>query len=222
MGSRNVVRLFFRTLALGGLIGLIISFFINPSIYAVNLSPFNFVELLGLVLFYIGFGFLSAMVSQTGFFAYLFIHRFGLGLFRSFWPTVQVLLIAFVLFDLIYFPYKAYGGDVSIFWFIAMSAALLALAWMVAKRKAKETNRTAFIPALFLMIVITTVEWVPALQSEGIDYAILMIVVLLICNTYQLFSLHRLKKDKPGNTEHAKGSKVNSKNKQVTSKAKKV
>lgn len=220
VGSRNVVRLFFRTLGLGGLIGLIISFFIKPGIYAVNLNPFNFTELFGLVLFYIGFGFLSAMVSQTGFFAYLFIHRFGISLFRSFWPTVQVLLIVFVLFDLIYFPYKAYDGNVSVFWFIAMSVALLGVAWVVGKRKAKETNRTAFIPALFLMIVITTVEWVPALQSEGIDYAILMIVVLLICNTYQLFALHRLKKDKPGNTKQAKETSVDAKNKQVTSKTK--
>lgn len=197
MGSRNVVHLFFKTLGLGGLIGLITSFFINPSIYAENLSPFNFMELLGLVLFYIGFGFLSAVVSQTGFFAYLFIHRFGLNLFRTFWPTVQVLLIAFVLFDLIYFPYKAYGGKVSVFWFILMSGALLGYGWIVAKKKAKETNQSAFIPALFLMIVITSIEWVPGLQSEGTDYAILMIITLLVCNTYQLFALHRLSKDKP-------------------------
>lgn len=199
MGSRNVVHLFFKTLGLGGLIGLIVSFFINPSIYSANLSPFNLMELLGLVLFYIGFGFLSAVVSQTGFFAYLFIHRFGLNIFRTFWPTVQVILIAFVLFDLIYFPYNAYNGTVSILWFILMAAALLGYGWIVAKKKAKETNQTAFIPALFLMIVITTVEWVPGLQSEGTDYATLMIFTLLACNTYQLFALHRLSKDNKSN-----------------------
>jgi len=199
VGSRNVVHLFFKTLGLGGLIGLIVSFFINPSIYSANLSPFNLMELLGLVLFYIGFGFLSAVVSQTGFFAYLFIHRFGLNIFRTFWPTVQVILIAFVLFDLIYFPYNAYNGTVSILWFILMAAALLGYGWIVAKKKAKETNQTAFIPALFLMIVITTVEWVPGLQSEGTDYATLMIFTLLACNTYQLFALHRLSKDNKSN-----------------------
>src|SRR5699024_4311337 len=174
VGSRNVVHLFFKTIGLGGLVGLITSFFISPNLYAVNLNPFNFMELLGLVLFYIGFGFLSAVVSQTGFYAYLFIHRFGIGLFRSFWLTVQVLLIVF--------PYKAYDGNVSVFWFILMSLSLLGIGWIVARKKAIETNRTAFIPALFLMIVITTIEWVPALQVEGIDYAILMIVTLLICN----------------------------------------
>lgn len=211
MGSRNVVHLFFKTLGLGGLVGLLVSFFINPSIYTTNLSPFNFMELLGLVLFYIGFGFLSAVISQTGFFAYLFIHRFGLNIFRTFWPTVQVLLIAFVLFDLIYFPYKAYDGSVSVWWFMLMSAALLGYGWIVAKQKAKETNQTAFIPALFLMIVITTVEWVPGLQSEGTDYAILMIFTLLACNTYQLFALHRLSKDNSSTGKQTKQNKNSSK-----------
>src|SRR5699024_11646865 len=106
-GSRNVVHLFFKTLGLGGLIGLIVSFFINPSIYSANLSPFNLMELLGLVLFYIGFGFFSAVVSQTGFFAYLFIHRFVLYIFRTFLPTVQVIFIVFLLFDLFYFLYNS-------------------------------------------------------------------------------------------------------------------
>ncbi|SHG11099.1 KinB-signaling pathway activation protein [Ornithinibacillus halophilus] len=194
MNTQKVVRLFWRTLLLGGIAGLLTSFFVNPGIYAENMNPFNGMELIGLVLFYLGFGLLASVVSQTGFFAYLFIHRFGLGLFRSFWPTVQVLLIAFILFDLVYFPYNASEGEVSIIWFIVMTAGLFIISWIVAKIKAKETNKTAFIPALFFMVVITTVEWVPALRAEGSDYAWLMIVPLLICNAYQLITLHRLQK----------------------------
>lgn len=192
LGSRDVVHLFFKTLGLGGIIGLITSFFVNPEVYATNFSPFDSMELFGLVIFYIGFGLLSAVVSQTGFFAYLYIHRFGLGFFRSYWSTVQMGLIAFVIFDLIYFPYRAYNGEVSIFWFILMSFGLLAIGLLVAWKKSKETNQIAFVPALFLMVVITTIEWVPGLQSSGIDYAVLMIVTLLVCNAYQLFALHRL------------------------------
>lgn len=219
MGSRNVVRLFFKTIGLGGLVGLITSFFVNPGIYTANFSPFNFMELFGLVLFYIGFGFLTAVVSQTGFYAYLFIHRFGISLFKTFWPTVQVLLIAFVLFDLIYFPYKAYDGTVSVFWFIWMSLGLLGIGWLVAWKKAQETKRQAFIPALFLMIVITTIEWMPGLQSEGTDYAILMIVALLMCNAYQLFALHRMTKDQP-NVTKANSEKNSGNNQGKTKKAK--
>lgn len=205
LGSRNVVHLFFKTLLLGGVIGLITSFFVNPGVYAANLSPFDSMELFGLAMFYIGFGLLSAVVSQTGFFAYLFIHRFGTGFFRSYWSTVQMGLIAFVTFDLIYFPYKVYNGEVSIFWFILMSVGLLAIGLLVAWQKSKETNQTAFVPALFLMVVITTIEWVPGLQSSGTDYAALMIVTLLACNTYQLFALHRLTKD---NSNHSKKAAI--------------
>ena len=75
-----------------------------------------------------------------------------------------------------------------------MAGALLAYGIFIAYVKAKETNRRAFAPALFLMIVMTTIEWVPGLQAEGTDYAVLMIFTLLACNTYQLLMLHRLAK----------------------------
>lgn len=166
-------------------------------------------EVLGLFLFFFGLGLTFSVVSMTGFFAYLFIHRMGLNLFRSFWPTIQVLLIAFVLFDLVYFPYQATNGEVAVYWYILMAAALLSVGWIVAKQKAKETNKHAFIPALFFMVVITTVEWVPGLQVEGTDYAWLMIAPLLACNTYQLLTLHRItKSDEATQNENQKGTKA--------------
>ncbi|AUJ24254.1 KinB-signaling pathway activation protein [Virgibacillus dokdonensis] len=196
MNTRKLVNFFFKTLLIGGLAGLITSFFVKAEDYAAILNPMNWMELLGLLIFFIGLGLVFSVVSQTGFFAYLFINRFGLGLFRSFWPTVQVLLIAFVLFDLIYFPYQATKGEVAIYWYILMALAILAYGWIVATIKAKETNKQAFIPALFLMVVITTVEWVPGLRTEGTDYAWLMIIPLLACNTYQLLVLHRINPSK--------------------------
>ncbi len=149
-------------------------------------------ELTGLIIYFTGLGLLFSIISQTGFFVYLFINQFGLSLFRTFWPTVQVLLIAFVVFDLVYFPYNAVGGDVSLFWFILMAAGILGYGWIIAKIKARETNQRAFIPALFLMVVMTAIEWVPGLRTSGTDYAWLMIISLLACNTYQLLVLHRI------------------------------
>ena len=58
-----------------------------------------------------GLGFTFSVISMTGYFAYLYIHRFGISLFRSFWPMIQILLIAFVLFDLVYFPYRGSDGE---------------------------------------------------------------------------------------------------------------
>lgn len=194
MNSRAVVKMFTNTLIIGGLVGLITSFFVKSDDYMKVLSPFDFKELVGVVIFFVGVGLVFSVVSQTGFFAYLFIHRFGLSLFRSFWPTVQVLLIAFVVFDLIYFPYKATEGEVSVWWYVLMAFSILGYGMIVARWKAKETNQKAFVPALFLMVVITTVEWVPGLRTTGTDYAWLMITPLLACNTYQLLALHRLAK----------------------------
>ncbi|MFC3040878.1 KinB-signaling pathway activation protein [Virgibacillus xinjiangensis] len=195
MNSRKLVGFLFKTFLLGGVVGLITSFFVKSEDYARYLQPFDAFELLGLVIFFVGIGFVFAAVSQTGFFAYLFINRFGLSLFRIYWPTIQVLLIAFVLFDLIYFPYRAME-EVALYWFILMAGAILGYGWIVAKLKAKETNQRAFIPALFLMVVMTTIEWIPGMQVEGTDYAILMIFPLLACNTYQLLVLHRLQERK--------------------------
>src|SRR5699024_12047768 len=89
-----------RTLLIGGVAGLVVSFFVIAEAYASVVSPCNLMALIGLVVFFIGLGLVCAVISQTGVFAYLFINRFGLGMFRSDWPMIQGLLIAFVVFDL--------------------------------------------------------------------------------------------------------------------------
>ncbi len=188
-----MVNLFLKTLALGGLAGLVVSVFAISGVYADNIQPLNVLGLIGVMLFFIGHGLLYSAVSQTGFFAYLYVNRLGLSIFRSFWPIVQLVLIAFVLFDLIYFTYNAAEG-VSLIWFIVVAVVLLAYGWIIAKIKAKETKQHAFIPALFFMVVFTVLEWVPALRIGlvGAEFAIIMIITLLVCNTYQLLILHRL------------------------------
>src|SRR5699024_6111609 len=100
-------------------------FFVKSQEYANVLQPFDGMELLGLVLFFIGMALVFTVVSQTGFFAYLFIHRFGQNFFRSFWPTVQVLVILFALFDLIYLSYSAGDGEISLLFYIIMTAVIL-------------------------------------------------------------------------------------------------
>src|SRR5699024_10071247 len=125
LNSRKLVNMFFKTLFIGGAIGLITSFFVKTSDYTAILQPFEFMELISLLLFFTGLGLVFTVISQTGFFAYLFIHRYGQNFFRSFWPTVQLLLIAFVIFDLIYFPYKGSDGETSLFVFVLLTALIL-------------------------------------------------------------------------------------------------
>lgn len=192
MNIRKLIKFLFNTFMIGGLAGLVISFFVKWDTYAAYLNPIDWMEILGLVIFFVGLGFTFAVVSMTGYFAYLYIHRFGISLFRSFWPMVQVALIAFVLFDLVYFPYRGSDGEIGIYWLLLGVLLFFGYSWFVAKLKKKETNKSAFIPTLFFMIVITTVEWTPALIAEGMDYVWLMFAPLLACNTYQIIGLHRI------------------------------
>lgn len=192
MNIRKLIKFLFNTLIIGGSVGLIISFFVKWDTYATYLKPFNAMEILGLIIFFIGLGLTFSVISMTGYFAYLYIHRFGISLFRSFWTTVQVLLILFVLFDLVYFPYRGSDGGVAIYWLLLGVLLLFVFAWSIAKLKQKETNKSAFIPTLFFLIVMTTVEWTPALIAEGSDYIWLMLAPLLICNAYMIIGSHRI------------------------------
>lgn len=210
LDSRKWVGLFMRTLWIGAIACLLTSFVVKYDSYVEVFQPFQLFELFGLLLFFGTLGLIFSVISQTGFFAYLFLNRFCHGLFRSYWPVIQVLLIAFVLFDLIYFPYQATKGVVEPYWYILMTLALLGYGWIVAKIKAKQTKTEAFVPALFVMIVITTIEWVPGLQVQGVEYAWLMIFPLLLCNTYQLLSLHKLigEEDESGNGQDGTKGKL--------------
>src|SRR5690606_13133964 len=97
-----------------------------------------------------------SLISQAGFFAYLTIHRFGLGLFKSasLWNKVQLVIIAVILFDLFYLRYIYFKEpNESIIGYILIPLFLLIVGLIVGYIKAKETNKGAFIPAVFFIIV---------------------------------------------------------------------
>lgn len=192
MNTRKLVGLFLKTLFIGGAVALVASFFIASERYMEALQPFDFFNLFGIAIWYVVYGLLFSVISQAGFFSYLFINQFGLSLFRSFWPTVQLLLVAFALFDLVYFPYKGTDGEIALYLLILMAVGILIYGLIISWIKAKETHRRAFVPALFLMVVITAIEWIPGLRTGEVGYAALMLLTLLACNTYQLLILHRL------------------------------
>jgi len=193
VNSRKIVNMFFKTLFIGAAVGFITSFLVKGQEYWNVISPFDGMELLGLVLFFIGMALVFTVVSQTGFFAYLFIHRFGQNFFRSFWPTVQVLLILFALFDLVYFSYKAGEGNPLLF-YIVFTAIVLVYGLIVARIKVKKTNKTGFIPTLFVMVVVTALELSLVLRAADIDYIILMAAPVLATTSYQVLVLHEVTK----------------------------
>lgn len=195
MNSRKWVRLFFTTLFLGGISTVIIGFVLEWGKYAKFFQNFDGKEILAVSFWLMGVGFIFSVISQMGFFAYLTIHRFGLGMFRSssLWNIVQLFFIAFVLFDFVYLrSVLIANGEVSLGNNILVAGVLFMFGAIVAYIKSKETNKKAFVPALFFMVVVTILEWVPALRINDTDWLYLMVIPLLLCNAYQLLILHRL------------------------------
>lgn len=186
--SRKIVNFFFKTFFIGGIVGFVASFFIMWSEYSAVLSPFNAKEVLGVALFFLGYGLVFTVVAQTGFFAYLFVHRYGQSFFRSFWPVVQVLLILFALFDLIYFT----SDELSLGFKFTLAGTILVVGVLAAWLKMKQTNGTAFVPALFLMIVISALELSLVLRAADISFILLMLVPVLVVNAYQLLTLQKV------------------------------
>ena len=226
MTSRNLVRLFMSTLLVGGVTTAIVGFIIRWDEFQPYFINFKIIDILSTLIWLIAMGFLFSLISQMGFFSYLTIHRFGLGIFKSasLWNSVQVVLVLFGLFDLVYLRYENFAkpGD-SILPYFGPALLLLAVALVVAWYKVKQTNRGAFIPALFFMIVATLVEWVPVLRENEKNWFYLMMISLLVCNAYQILILHKLnaqsvqeRQKRAGQT--ATKAKNTNKNKKVTKK----
>lgn len=195
MTSRNLVRLFMTTLGVGGFTTAIVGFIVRWNEMQSYFVDFKIGDILSALIWFIVMGFLFSAISQMGFFAYLTIHRFGLGIFKSvsLWNAVQVVLILFALFDLVYLRYDNFAkSGQTIFPFFVPALILLAAGVATAWYKIKQTNNQAFIPALFFMIVVTVVEWVPVLRTNSKNWLFLMMFALIACNAYQLLILHKL------------------------------
>ena len=185
MKVQGFLRLFWTTLVFGTLFGFLMNLLANPG-YLVSQSWEAIVTALSYSSTWTG-------ISMMGFFAYLIIHRVGLDLFRGprLWNRVQVLLIAFAIFDAVYLRMLAFGND-HMWRYIGEMLVLLIVAWVVAASKAKQTNKSAFIPTLFLMTVITLIEWIPALQTtDEIPLLWPALATLVFANAYQVLMLHR-------------------------------
>ncbi|AZU59982.1 KinB-signaling pathway activation protein [Neobacillus mesonae] len=195
MTSRNLVKLFWNTLLVGGITTAIVGLFVRWHELQPFFADFKIIDIISAIVWLIVMGFLFSVISQMGFFAYLTIHRFGLGIFKSvsLWNAVQVVLILFGLFDLVYLRYSnfAKSGD-PLLPFLVPALLLAVVSLVVAWLKSKETNRDAFIPALFFMIVVTLVEWVPVLRINSSSWLYTMVIALLACNAYQILVLHKL------------------------------
>src|SRR5699024_2677149 len=63
---------------------------------------------------------------------------------------------------------------------------------IVARLKVKKTNQSAFVPSLFVMIVITALELSLVFRAGNIAFVIIMVVTVLTTTAYQLLILHEV------------------------------
>ena len=210
MNFKNWTRFFIHTLLIGGFVTVITGFIVKWGEYKPLLIQMEMLELLFVGIWFFGVGLLFSVISQMVFFAYLTVHRIGLGIFRSLWNPVQSVIIAFVLFDLVYFRYQIFSEENTSIWPYVLTAVFLFLIGLtVAFLKMQQTNKAAFIPALFFMVVGTIIEWYPVLRVNDADWLYLMIFPLLICNMYQLLSLPKyIKRSETERVHMDKGRKT--------------
>lgn len=225
MTSRNWVKLFFNTLFVGGITTAIVGFIVRWNEFQPYFTEFKLIDIFSTLIWLIVMGFLFSVISQMGFFAYLTVHRFGLGIFKSasLWNAVQIVLILFALFDLVYLRYENFAEPKdALLPYFGPAILLLVVSLIVAWFKMKQTNRDAFIPALFFMIVVTLIEWVPVLRVNEKSWLYLMMFALMACNAYQLLILHKLnlKSEQERQKRAVNQTPGNSKDKKLTNKKK--
>ncbi|NBC73302.1 KinB signaling pathway activation protein [Paenibacillus sacheonensis] len=138
-------------------------------------------------------GLLFGAFSQMGFFSYLTLNYIALSVLRKgyLWNALQAYTSLFALGGVGYILYKDRGtlDNDWIFWVLPL--VLLLASWAVAYVKAKQTNNNAFIPTLFLCIVVTLLEAWQSLQSN-VSAMTFMVIPMFVCNAYQILWLHRL------------------------------
>ncbi|MDA1478247.1 KinB-signaling pathway activation protein [Bacillus changyiensis] len=194
MKSRDLVRFFFSVLGIGAITTSIVGFAVEWGRYKELFLSFEVLEILSVLIWFIGVGMIFSVIAQMGFVIFLTIHRFALEIFRShsLWNSIQLFLILFVTFDLVYLRFLFFetedGSLIPYLWFPLF---ILVVGVVVAFLKQKQSSKKTFISALFLMVVYTIMEWFPALRVNEEDWLYFMLFPLLSCNAFQLLMLPR-------------------------------
>ncbi|MDS9472043.1 KinB-signaling pathway activation protein [Sporosarcina pasteurii] len=195
MTIRNWIKFFFNALWIGGLVTAIIGLIVRWEFFSSYLQSGETWQFLGALLWMVFLGFTMSVIAQMGFFAYLTVHQFGVNIFRSLtlWNWVQLLIIVIVLFDLVFFRFRLTSEDTGrSLLYLTLLASLVIVSGITAYLKAQWTKKHTLISALFFMIVITTLEWLPALmvRSGNIDtWVTILLFPLLAVNSYQILAL---------------------------------
>ncbi|MRG28614.1 hypothetical protein GIJ05_10660 [Laceyella tengchongensis] len=187
MTLKKLFYWFWSTLALGGVTALVLAFVLEILVGQKMFGDITQQLLLSLTL---------AAVAELGFFAYLVFNFLAKGLIRNKlgYDVTMLVLTVIILGNLVYLNAVKFSGES--FWLhLLIPFIILLTALIVAKLKEKSTNVSAYIPTLFFMVVATILEAIPSINSKAGEIPLLIIfhsvVVLLVCNAWQILQLHR-------------------------------
>ncbi|GGA44111.1 KinB-signaling pathway activation protein [Psychrobacillus lasiicapitis] len=196
MTIRNWFKFFLNAMLIGGVITGILGLFIRwDDAFAKYFEAGQWGEFFAAFAFMIVMGFTVSVIAQMGYFAYLTIHQMGVNIFRTLtlWNWVQLLIIVIVIFDLIMFRFRPNAETTGQIWlYVILLAILIITAIVVAIAKANMTKKHTLISALFFMIVVSTLEWLPVLmvRADNVDsWVTLLLFPILAVNAYQLLAL---------------------------------
>lgn len=187
MTLKKLIYWFFSTLVLGGVTAIFFGFLIEAAVGQNIFGPLTGQLLLSLSL---------AAVAELGFFSYLIFNWLSRGLVRNktAYEVILLALMILLLGNLVYLNMAKYSGA-TLGIHLLIPLIVLVIGGVVAWLKAKWTNRSGFIPTLFFMVVATILEAIPSINPKAGEVPILIIfqtvLVLLVCNAWQILQLHR-------------------------------
>lgn len=191
MTFKNWWKLFTKTIGLGGLVCVIIGLFmmftsVEFGFFNVELTEGSrFGAIVVNVLLMLFAGCTIGAFCHMGFFAYLTLNYIALSIFRKkyLWYTIQAYSTAFVLVLVGYLLYEVKTNN----WFFWTFPLVLAVASLLfTYLKVKSTKKEAFIPTMFLLVVMTIILSTPVLKLEyNLSAVIFMVAPVFLCNAYQ-------------------------------------
>ncbi|GIP30546.1 KinB-signaling pathway activation protein [Paenibacillus sp. J23TS9] len=195
MNLKNWSKLFIQTLLVGAIVSIITGFLLPYSRESISFKDTSDILFYLLILF--GFGAMTSVYSQLGFFAYMILNYTAIGVFpRKAWQYIQFVLAILALLEVMFFRSFVGRENSSQMADLLLGIAILIVAVAVAYFKVRATNPSAWVPTIFFMTAITIVEMVGGLKINDNNATVFIVVPLLACNAYQILILHKLLKSK--------------------------
>ena len=189
MNLRKWMTLFGTTILIGGLCALltgVVMLLCDSSFQVVKTKDWLFnIVMMALA------GLSLGAFAHMGFFAYMMLNYIARSIIKRpyLWVALQGFIAVFVLAEIAYWTYGS-GFPDAVFW--AVPLLLAGASVIVAWWKVKETTAGAWLPTLFFMIAVTTIEAVPGFRTEKWTSLLFTVVPLFICNSYQIMRLHHI------------------------------